>query len=39
MPELGEFINTRIGYFIRTGKHDITEVDWDKFILFANKYL
>ena len=39
LPEDNKLINTRIGYYIRKGKHDITEVDWDNFILFANKFL
>ena len=39
LPKDNELINTRIGYYIRKGKHDITEVDWDNFILFANKHL
>jgi hypothetical protein len=39
IPKNGDFINTRIGYYIREGKHDITEADWDNFILFANKHL
>ena len=39
LPEDGEFINTRIGYYIRKGKHDITEVDWDNYIKFADKFL
>ena len=39
IPREGDFVNTRIGYYIRGGKHDITEKDWDNFILFANKYL
>jgi len=39
IPKNGDFINTRLGYYIREGKHDITEADWDNFILFAKKYL
>ena len=39
LPKDDKLINTRIGYYIRRGKHDITEIDWDNFILFANKYL
>ena len=39
IPKSGDFINTRIGYYIREGKHDITEADWDNFIFFANKHL
>ena len=39
IPKNGDFVDTRIGYYIRNGKHDITDVDWDNFILFANNYL
>ena len=39
IPKNGDFINSRIGYYIREGQHDITEADWDNFIIFANKYL
>jgi len=39
IPKNGDFVNTRIGYYIRNGKHDITDVDWDNFISFANNYL
>ena len=35
LPKDDKLINTRIGYYIRRGKHDITEIDWDNFILFA----
>ncbi len=39
IPKNGDFVDTRIGYYIRNGKHDITDFDWDNFILFANKHL
>jgi len=39
LPKNGEFIDSRIGYYIRKGKHDITEKDWDYYIKFANQYL
>ncbi|MBP5539125.1 MAG: hypothetical protein J6X69_04760 [Bacteroidales bacterium] len=27
-----------VAYHLRTGKHDITEYDWNNYIQFANKY-
>ena len=39
LPKNQDFVNTRLGYYIREGKHDITEIDWNNFILFANKHL
>ena len=39
IPDYGDFINTKLGYYIRLGKHDITEIDWHNFISFAKKYL
>jgi len=28
-----------IAFHIRTGKHAVTEFDWDQFLIFADKYL
>lgn len=39
MPAVNEPIHQRIGYHIRTGKHDVTDFDWDNYIIFANKWL
>lgn len=37
MPETGKLIDSRLGYWIRPGKHAMTKADWDVFIAFADK--
>jgi len=39
MPELNRSVGGTIGYHIRTGKHDVTEFDWEQFLNFADKHL
>ncbi len=39
MPKLNEPTVGRIGYHIRSGKHDVTAYDWAQYIAFANKHL
>ncbi len=39
MPEVNQPVMTTIGYHIRTGKHDVTEFDWEQYIKFANMHL
>ena len=38
MPELNQPIMNRIGYHIRPGKHDVMDIDWQNYILFAKKH-
>jgi hypothetical protein len=37
MPPLNRLVDSRLGYFIRPGKHSMTRVDWDAFLDFADK--
>ena len=39
MPELGKLVNSKLGYFIRPGKHSMTKEDWLVFLDFADKQL
>ena len=39
IPALNTPIQHTIAFHIRTGKHEVTEFDWDQFLLFADKYL
>lgn len=39
MPNVNQPVMNRIGYHIRTGKHDVTEFDWKNYIAFADKWL
>jgi hypothetical protein len=38
-PEVGQLLNSRLGYFIRPGKHSMTRQDWKFFLDFADKHL
>jgi hypothetical protein len=38
MPALNKPATGTIGYHIRSGKHDVTEYDWQQYIKFANKH-
>lgn len=38
MPKVNEPVMTTVGYHIRTGKHDVTEFDWQCYLDFADKY-
>ena len=36
MPGLNEPVGKTIGYHIRTGKHDVTDYDWEQYLYFAD---
>ena len=37
-PQLGELVNSRLGYFIRADNHSTTPEDWTVFCNFADKH-
>ncbi len=39
MPEPGRLIESRIGYFLRAGRHDVTREDWLAMLSYADRYL
>jgi hypothetical protein len=39
MPGPNVLVWTRIGYHIRPGGHDVTEVDWRAFLDFADRQM
>jgi hypothetical protein len=39
LPPLGQLVNSRLGYFIRSGKHSMTREDWQAFWDYADKQL
>ena len=38
MPAVNTPIHESVGYHLRAGKHDVTDYDWEQYILFADKY-
>ena len=38
-PEMNKLIDSRLGYFIRPGKHAMTRPDWEIFLTYCDKYL
>lgn len=38
-PEPGKLIDSKLGYFIRPGKHSMTRADWKVFLDFADKHM
>ncbi len=39
MPEVGTLLASRLGYFIREGKHSMTTPDWKVWLDYADKWL
>lgn len=39
MPPLNKAIHHTIGYHIRSGRHGVTDYDWEEFMLFAKEHL
>jgi hypothetical protein len=37
MPSVGKLVDSRLGYFIRPGKHSMTKLDWEAFWDFADR--
>jgi hypothetical protein len=38
MPAEGKLIDSKLGYFIRPGKHSMTQEDWMVFVAFADRH-
>jgi len=38
-PEIGKVLDTRLGYWIREGKHETNREDWKVFVAYASKWM
>jgi hypothetical protein len=39
MPGVDMPVQTDVGYHIRSGKHDVTDYDWQQYVKFADRHL
>ncbi len=39
MPEVDHPVMADVAYHVRTGKHDVTDYDWEQYLNFADKHL
>jgi hypothetical protein len=39
MPKVGELLPSRLGYYIRSGKHSMTSADWKVWLDYADQWL
>ena len=39
MPVTGSLLNSRLGYFIREGRHSMSTPDWKVWLDYADKWL
>ena len=39
MPSVNQPVGDVIGYHVRTGKHDVTDFDWEQYLNFADRHL
>jgi hypothetical protein len=39
LPAVDQPVSDIIGYHLRSGKHDVTEFDWEQYLNFADKHL
>jgi hypothetical protein len=39
MPEVNQPIQNTVAYHMRTGKHDVTDFDWEQYIKWADKFI
>ena len=38
-PPIGTLVDSRLGYFLRAGKHSMTREDWRVFVDYADRHL
>ena len=38
-PKVDQPVHGRIGYHVRSGRHDVTDYDWQQYLTFADKHL